>query len=117
MATVYGEKSDSGMSSMSLREVYLEPHTQIKGFPVRVLRKGINNERGYDYINLAKIASNNNVEYTVIDEQSVRDESNISIEASYSFNDLAPFAVNDKKLVMKIEIKQLELHMKQRLKD
>ena len=27
MATVYGEKSDSGMSSMSLREVYLEPHT------------------------------------------------------------------------------------------
>lgn len=98
MATVYGEKSDSGMSSMSLREVYLEPHTQIKGFPVRVLRKGINNERGYDYINLAKIASNNNVEYTVIDEQSVRDESNISIEASYSFNDLAPFAVNDKKI-------------------
>ena len=82
------------MSSMSLREVYLELHTQIKGFPVRVLRKGINNERGYDYINLAKIASNNNnAEYTVIDEQSVRDESNISIEASYSFNDLAPFAV------------------------
>ena len=66
---------------------------------------------------LQKIASNNNVEYTVIDEQSVRDESNISIEASYSFNDLAPFAVNDKKLVMKIDIKQLELHMKQRLKD
>ncbi|MGG7017777.1 UNVERIFIED_CONTAM: hypothetical protein P3E19_31235, partial [Pseudomonas aeruginosa] len=32
------------------------------------------------------------------DEQSVRDESNISIEASYSFNDLAPFAVNDKKI-------------------
>ena len=32
MATVYGEKSDSGMSSMSLREVYLEPHTQIKDF-------------------------------------------------------------------------------------
>lgn len=98
MVTIYGEKSDSGMSSMSMREVYVEPLSQKKGFPVRVLKKGINNERGYEYINLAKIASNNAVEYTVIDEESVKNESNIAIEGSFAFNDLAPFAVDDEKI-------------------
>lgn len=96
MATVYGEKSDSGMSSMSLREVYLAPRAQKKGFPVRILKNGINNERGYDYVNYTKLASNNNVEYTVIDEESLKMESNVAIEDTFSFNDLAPFSTDGK---------------------
>ncbi|GCF92510.1 endolysin [Enterococcus florum] len=93
-ATVYGEKSDSGMSSMSLREVFLEAKSQIKGFPVRILRNAINNERGYDYVNYTKLAPNNAIEYTVVDEESVKRESNTLIESTFSFNDLAPFSVN-----------------------
>ncbi|EPH95574.1 bacteriophage peptidoglycan hydrolase [Enterococcus faecalis 06-MB-DW-09] len=94
IATVYGEKSDSGMSSMSLRDVYVDPGSQIPGFPVRVLRKGINNERGYNYMEFTKLASNNNVEYSVVDEESIKIEANTVIETSYSFNDLAPFAID-----------------------
>lgn len=94
MATVYGEKSDSGMSSMSLRDAYFEPKSQIKGFPIRILKNGINNERGYDYINYTKLAPNNSIEYTVIDEESIKTESNTAIESAFAFNDMSPFAVN-----------------------
>lgn len=96
--TVYGEKSDSGMSSMSLRDVYVDTLAQKKGFPIKVIRHGINNERGYDYMNLSKIASNNDVEYTVIDEESVAVESHTVIEETATFNDLAPFAIDSEKI-------------------
>jgi len=98
MATVYGEKSDSGMTSMSLREVYFEPLSQVKGFPVRTLRKGINNERGYDYMQFSKLAPNNDIEYTVVDEESIKMESNKAIETTFSFNDLAPFSKKDEEI-------------------
>lgn len=94
IATVYGEKSDSGMSSMSLREVYREPGAQYPGFPVRILKNGINNERPYDYVEFASLAPNTEIEYSVIDEESVMLEGDIAIEGSFSFNDLAPFNVD-----------------------
>lgn len=90
-ATVYGEKSDSGMSSMSLRDVYEEPGAQIEGFPIRILSNEINNERSYNYLEFSKLAPNNDTEYTVIDEESVAMEGDTLIEATYSFNDIAPF--------------------------
>ncbi|UYY07051.1 hypothetical protein OLM08_01420 [Enterococcus faecalis] len=94
MITVYSDKTDGGMSSLSLRDVYNEQASQKKGFPVRYLRRGVNNERGYDYIDLAKIASNQNVEYTVIDEESIAFENNKAIEISRSFNDLSAFSLS-----------------------
>lgn len=94
MATVYGEKSDSGMSSMSLRDVYNEKGSFIEGFPVVILKNGINNERGYDYIEFTKLAPNNDLEYSVIDEESIALESGKAIETAYAFNDLAPFNID-----------------------
>lgn len=94
IATVYGEKSDSGMSSMSLREIYFEPQSQKPGFPIRILRNAINNERGYDYVNYTQLAPNNAIEFSVIDEESIRVESNTVIESSFAFNDLSPFSIN-----------------------
>lgn len=91
LATVYSEKSDSGMSSMSLREIYEDEAAWEAGFPVRILRKGINNERGYSYIEFAKMAPNGELEYTVIDEESIALESGKAIEGAFSFNDLSPF--------------------------
>lgn len=91
IATVYGEKSDSGMSSLSLRDIYLEPGAQHQNFPVYILRAGINNERDYDYIEFSKLAPNNDLEYTVLDLESLAMEGGTVIEGTYSFNDIAPF--------------------------
>lgn len=92
--TVYGEKSDSGMSSMSLREIYEEEDAQDQNFPVVILKNGINNERNYDYIEFSKLAPNTDIEYTVLDVESIANESGIVIEHSRAMNDLAPFNID-----------------------
>lgn len=101
LATVYSEKSDSGMSSMTLREVYNDKSLQVEGFPVLILRSGVNNERPYDMYPVAyqptKIAPNNELEFAVMDEESVAME-NVVIEGTYAFNDLQPFAVDGDKV-------------------
>lgn len=92
--TVYSEKSDTGMSSMTLREVYNDPSLQSEGFPVVIIRANVNNERDYrGYVEqYPKLAPNNELEYAVIDEESVALEGGVLIEGTYAFNDLAPFA-------------------------
>ena len=94
VATVYSEKSDTGMSSMTLREVYNDPSLQIKGFPVVILSANVNNERSYKKYSepYPKLAPNNALEYAVIDETSIAMEAGHLIEATLAFNDLAPFA-------------------------
>ena len=93
LATVYSEKSDTGMSSLTLREVYNDPSLQIDGFPVVIVRANVNNERDYSmYVEqYPKLAPNNELEYAVIDEESVALEGGIIIEGTFSFNDIAPF--------------------------
>lgn len=97
VATVYSEKSDSGMSSLTLREVYNDPDLQKDKFPVVILRSNVNNERDYTKYSYQypKLAPNNEVEYAVIDEESIALESGAVIEGTFAFNDLAPF--NDDK--------------------
>ncbi len=93
LASVYSEKSDTGMSSMTLREVYNDPSLQIDGFPCVILRTNVNNERNYTkYIEqYPKLAPNNELEYAVIDEESVALEGGTVIEGTFAFNDLSPF--------------------------
>ena len=98
MATVYGEKSDGGMSSLSLREVYEENGAQIEGFPVVILKNGINNERGYDYIEFTKLAPNNDIEYSIIDEEGIALEGGVAIEGTFAFNDLGSFNTDSKEI-------------------
>lgn len=97
VATVYSDKSDSGMSSLTLREVYNDPTLQKDGFPVVILHANVNNERDYtQYITqYPKLAPNNEIEYAVIDEESIALESGTVIEGTYSFNDLSPFEVQN----------------------
>ena len=97
VATVYSDKSDGGMSSLTLREVYNDPDLQKEGFPVVILRANANNERDYSmYIDqFPMLAPNNEIEYAVIDEESVALESGTIIEGSYSFNDMSPFQIDD----------------------
>lgn len=95
VATVYSDKSDGGMSSLTLREVYKDPSLQKSGFPVVILHANVNNERDYrQYITqYPKLAPNNEIEYAVIDKASIALESGTVIEGTYSFNDLSPFQI------------------------
>ena len=93
---VYGEKSDSGMSSMSLREVYDDPEElQDPEFPVVIIREAINNERHYKDVDYPELAPNNYFEYAVLDTKSIALESGKVVEGSFSFNDLSPFNAED----------------------
>lgn len=93
VASVYSEKSDTGMSSMTLREVYNDPSLQEDGFPVVILRTNVNNERDYSkYVDqYPVIAPNNELEYAIIDEESVALEDGHLIEGTYAFTDLSAF--------------------------
>lgn len=97
VASVYSEKSDTGMSSLTLREIYNDQSLQEEGFPVVILRANVNNERDYrKYITTSGgqhpvIAPNNELEYAVIDEESVALEDGHLIEGTYAFTDLSAF--------------------------
>lgn len=100
VATVYSDKSDSGMSSLTLREVYMNPSLQKEGFPVVILHANVNNERDYSrYISqYPKLAPNNEIEYAILDEESIALESGTIIEGTYAFNDMSPFELDSKRV-------------------
>lgn len=105
VATVYSDKSDSGMASLTLREVYndknlvkrniIDKRIQDENFPVVILRGDVNNERDYlDYLapfQNPKVAPNNELEFAVLDIESIALESGRLIEGAFAFNDLNPF--------------------------
>lgn len=95
MATVYSEKNDNGMTSLTLREVYNDKGLQDDNFPVVILGNNINNERDYQYVEFPKLAPNNQLEYAILDTESVAMESGIFIEGTFAFNDLSPFSLED----------------------
>jgi len=101
VATVYSDKSDSGMSSVTLRDIYNNPKAYQKdGFPVVILHANVNNERNYQrYISqFPALAPNNELEFAVLDEASIALESGTVIEGTYSFNDLSPFELDGKRV-------------------
>lgn len=110
VATVYSERSDGGMGTLTLREVYNDEELVNKGlikkriqkddFPVVILRANVNNERDYSrYIDqYPKLAPNNELEYAILDTESIALESGILIEGTFAFNDLGAFNVESKKI-------------------
>lgn len=102
VATVYGEKSDSSQASLTLREAYLDQQQQghdiIKGFPIVILNPTANTEQKNYYTNITKIASNNSLEYAILDEFSINLEQGKLIEETVSMNDVAPFEENGEKI-------------------
>lgn len=113
VATVYSDKTDGGMSSLTLREAYMDEELlekgiiteriQKDGFPVVILHSNVNNERDYSkYISqFPKLAPNNEIEYAIIDEESVALESGTIIEGTYAFNDYSPFEIDGKRILDK----------------
>ena len=107
VATVYSDKSDGGMSSLTLREVYMDKSLQKDKFPVVILHSNVNNERDYRmYIDqYPKLAPNNEIEFAILDEESIALESGTLIEGSYSFNDLSPFELDSKTITDEKRVK------------
>lgn len=97
LVSVYAEKSDTGMSSITMRDAYNNPDMQIDGFPCVILKANVNNERDYRmYVTQYPIlASNNELEYAIIDEESVALEGGTVIEGTKAFTDLSPFTNAD----------------------
>lgn len=93
VATVYSEKSAGGMNSLTLREVYNDPSLQKSGFPVVILRANVNNERNYKkYITqFPALAPNNELEFAILDEESIAIEDGHLIEGTFAFNDITAF--------------------------
>ena len=93
VATVYSEKSAGGMNSLTLREVYSNPALQDPDFPVVILRTNVNNERDYSkYITqFPALAPNNELEYAVLDNESIALEDGHLIEGTFAFNDITSF--------------------------
>lgn len=100
VATVYSERSDGGMGTLTLREVYDNPSLQYKDFPVVILHANVNNERDYtQYITqYPKLAPNNEYEYAILDTESIALESGILIEGTFAFNDLGAFETESRKV-------------------
>lgn len=92
MTVPYGDRSDSGMSSLTLRDV-LEHGTVDEMFPIVVISNEVNNERDYsDYENQdPSLGPNNEYEFAVVDTESVALEGNTIHEGTISFNDVSPF--------------------------
>lgn len=107
VATVYSQKSDSGMSSLTLREVYNDTKLQDEDFPVVILRENVNNERDYRrYITqYPELAPNNELEYAVLDVKSIALESGTLIEGTFAFNDLGSFNIESKRIKNEQRIK------------
>lgn len=107
VATVYSQKSDSGMSSLTLREVYNDTDLQDSKFPVVILRENVNNERDYRrYVTqYPELAPNNELEYAVLDTESIALESGILIEGTFAFNDLGTFNIESKRIKNEQRIK------------
>ena len=95
LLTVYSDKSDSGMSSLTLREVYNDGDLQDPMFPCVLLKTNVNNERNYTKYTTQypTLAPNNELEYAIIDIESVALEGGEIIESTEAFNDLSPFNV------------------------
>ena len=100
VATVYADKSDGGMSSVVLRDIYENKDEQEDGFPVVILKANVNNERDYTkYIaQFPELAPNNEWEYAVLDTESIALESGTLIEGTFSFNDLGAFNTESKRI-------------------
>ena len=112
VATVYSEKSNGGMSSLTLREVYNdtddgEIEKLKQDFPVVILHSNVNNERDYTrYVTqYPELAPNNELEYAVLDTESIALESGTLIEGTFAFNDLGAIGIENTKFTNKQRIR------------
>lgn len=94
----FTDKSDSGTTALTLRDVYNRPDLQNPNFPVVLTGEEINTERNYNYIDLIPFGANNKGDYAVVDQEGVAMEAGNIYEEAFTSNDIQPVADNNKEL-------------------
>lgn len=94
----FTDKSDSGTTALTLRDVYKNPKLQDKNFPVIETGKEINTERNYEYIDLIPFGANNHGDYAVLDKVGVALEAGNIYEEAFTSNDVQSVADSNKEL-------------------
>ena len=88
----FTDKSDSGTTALTLRDVYNRPELQNKSFPIIMTGQEINTERNYQYIDLLPFGANNQGDYAVLDVEGVALEEGNIFEEAFTSNDVQSVA-------------------------
>lgn len=94
----FTDKSDSGTTALTLRDVYNRPELQNPNFPIIMTGQEVNTERNYQYIDLIPFGANNNGDYAVLDVEGVALEAGNIYEEAFTSNDVQTVAQNNKEL-------------------
>lgn len=94
----FTDKSDSGTTTLTLRDVYNRPELQNPKFPVILTGQEVNTERNYNYIDLIPFGSNNNWDYAVLDTEGLALEAGEVFEGAFTSNDVQTVANTNKEL-------------------
>lgn len=94
----FTDKSDSGTTALTLRDVYNRPELQNPNFPIILTGQEINTERNYDYMDLIPFGANNHGDYAVLDNEGVALEAGQIYEAAFTSNDVQSVAKNNEEI-------------------
>lgn len=109
IAVAMSDKSDSGASSLTLRDIFYNPKLMLKGFPVIKTGNKVNSQRSYDYPQLPVFAPE-----IIGDEFAVMDEEGIALEAGELYwgtvtdNDTQSIAENNREITDSDRLKATE---------
>lgn len=109
IAVAMSDKSDSGASSLTLRDIFHNPKLMLKGFPVIKTGNKVNSQRSYDYPQLPVFAPE-----IIGDEFAVMDEEGIALEAGELYwgtvtdNDTQSIAENNREITDSDRLKATE---------
>ena len=96
-AIYFTDKSDSGTTALTLRDVYNHPELQNENFPVIQTGEEINTERRYDYLDLIPFGANNKGDYAVLDKEGIALEAGNIFEKAFTSNDIQTVAKDTNK--------------------
>lgn len=109
IGVVMSDKSDSGASSLTLRDIFYNKEKMIKGFPVIKTDNNVNTQRQYDYPQIPIFAPE-----IIGDEFAIMDEEGIALEAGELYwntitnNDIQAVASTNKEVTDEDRLKATE---------
>lgn len=109
VAVVMSDKSDSGASTLTLRDIFYNPKLMVKGFPVIKTGNKINSQRIYDYPQLPIFAPEIiGDEFALLDEEGIAQESGEFYWGTITNNDTQSIAEENKEITDNDRIKATE---------
>lgn len=91
-AIYFTDKSDSGTTALTLRDMYNHPDMQNENFPIIETGEEINTERRYNYLDLIPFGANNQGDYAILDKEGIALESGHIFEKAFTSNDIQTVA-------------------------